>query len=55
MQMPEVESPPCRLPARVLAHQTVQPALDAPGELKIGRVNGQDQAILQERAIEPIG
>ena len=55
MQMPQVETPALHLSAPMLAHQAVQPALEATGELEVSRVQGQDQGIVHHTGIEPVG
>lgn len=54
MQVPEVELPAVFLPAAMLAHQAVQPALDAPRESEVRRVYGQHQGGVQHAGIEPV-
>src|SRR3546814_4523594 len=41
------------LPAAMLAHQAVQPALDAAREPEVRRVDGQHQSSVQHAGIEP--
>ncbi len=39
----------------MLAHDTVEPALDAASQLEIGAVDRQDQAAIEHTRIEPVG
>src|SRR5574337_2060191 len=52
VQVPEVELPAARLSSTVLAHQPVQPALDATRESEICRVDGQHQGGVEHRSEE---
>ena len=52
--MLKVELPAVFLPAAVLAHQAVQPPLDAAGQPEIRRVDGQYQGSVDHARIEPV-
>src|SRR3546814_6359869 len=54
MQVVEVEAPAATLVPAVLAHQPVQPALDAAAELEIHRIDGQHQRVLDDAGVEPV-
>jgi len=54
MQVPEIEPPAAALLAAVLADDSVQPALQAAGEVEIRAVDGEDERVIEHRAIEPV-
>ena len=53
--MRNVEAPATALVSTVLAHDTVEPALDAASQRKVGAVDCQDQAAIEHTRIEPVG
>ena len=53
MQVREIEAPAVRLPAAMLAHEAIQPALEPAGQVEIGTVNGEDQRVVENAGIEP--
>ena len=50
-----LEDPTGRLAAGMLAGDAVEPALDAAGQPKIGRIDGEDERAVDDAAIEPVG
>src|SRR5271166_4481652 len=55
VQMREVETPAVLLPAAVLAHDAVEPALEAARQREIRAIDGQDERVLEDAGVEPIG
>src|SRR5262252_3233667 len=55
MEMRNLKAPAARLAARVLADDAVEPPLEAAGELEVRPVDGQDERVVEERGIEPVG
>lgn len=53
--MRNVEAPATALMSTMLAHDTVEPALDAASQRKVGAVDRQDQAAIEHTGIEPVG
>ena len=53
--MMEVETPAIPLPATVLAHQAIQPAVEPSGQVEICPVNGEDERIVEHGLVEPVG
>src|SRR5260370_25064828 len=53
--MPDLEGPSVRLAAGVLAGNAVEPALDAAGEPKVGRVDREHEPAVEDTLIEPLG
>jgi hypothetical protein len=39
----------------MFAHEAVEPAIEAAGEIKIGRVDGQDESVVGNGFVEPVG
>jgi hypothetical protein len=39
----------------VLAHDAVEPAVEAAGEIEIGRVDGEDERVIEDGLVEPVG
>ena len=39
----------------MLAHQTIEPAIEAAGEAEIGPVDGQHERVIEHRLVEPVG
>ena len=55
VQISEIETSAVRLSTGMLADEAIQPALDAAGQLKVLRVNGEEQTVLQQSAVKPVG
>src|SRR3546814_1044412 len=55
MKVRNVEAPATALMSTMLAHDTVEPAFNAPCQLEIGAVDRQDQAAIEHTRIEPVG
>ena len=55
MEMAEVESPAIPLVSAVLAHDAVEPALHAAGQVEISAVDGEDERIVENGTVEPVG
>ena len=55
MEMAEVEAPAIPLAAAVLAHNAVEPALHAAGQVEIRAVDGENERIVEDGAVEPVG
>ncbi len=55
MEMVQVEPPAVALAAAVLAHDAVKPAVEAAGEMEIGRVDGEDESVVEDGLVEPVG
>src|SRR5580704_2472293 len=55
VQMREVETPAVLLPAAVLAHDTVEPALQPARQREIRAIDGQDERVFEDAGVEPIG
>src|SRR3546814_2776013 len=55
MKVRNVEAPATALMSTMLAHDTVEPAFNAPCQLEIGAVDRQDQAANEHTRIEPVG
>ena len=55
VEMREVEAPAELLFAAVLAHKAVQPALQASRQTEIVAVDGEDERVIEHRAVEPVG
>ena len=55
MQVTEVEPPTVFLPPTMLAHQAIEPAIQPAGQIEIGPVDGEDQGVIQNRTVEPVG
>src|SRR6266566_8503620 len=55
MEVRDLKTPAAVLTARVLADDSVEPALEAPGELEVRPVDGQYERIVEDRCIEPVG
>ena len=55
MKVRNVEAPATALMSTMLAHDTVEPALDAASQRKVGAVDCQDQAAIEHTRIEPVG
>src|SRR5580704_11139180 len=54
-QMREVETPAVLLPAAVLAHDAVEPALQPARQREIGAINGENERVLEDAGVKPIG
>ena len=54
MQVAEVEAPAIALFAAMLAHNAVEPAVEASSETEIVPVDGQDERIVENGAVEPV-
>ena len=39
----------------MLPDHPVEPALNAAGQVEVGRINGQDKALIEDTIIEPVG
>src|SRR5208337_515697 len=55
VQMREVETPAILLPAAVLAHDAVEPTLESARQREIPAIDGQDERVLKDAGVEPIG
>ena len=55
MKVRNVEAPATALMSTMLAHDTVEPALDAASQRKVGAVDGQDQTAIQHACVKPVG
>src|SRR5271157_6017136 len=55
VQMREVETPAVLLPAAVLAHDAVEPALQPASQREIRAIDSQDERVLEDAGVEPIG
>ena len=55
MEMAEIEAPAIPLMAAVLAHDAVKPALHAAGQVEIRGVDSENERIVEDGAIEPVG
>jgi hypothetical protein len=55
VQVTHVEAPAGRLPTAVLAHQPVQPALDATGQLEVRGVQCEHQRVVHHPREKPVG
>src|SRR3546814_20379953 len=53
--MRKIEAPAELLLAAVLAHEAVQPALKTACQPEIVTVDGEDQSVVEDRAVEPVG
>src|SRR5260370_27268910 len=54
MERAKNEPPTATLTAGVLANETIQPALQPARQIEISRVDGEDQRVIEDRAIEPV-
>src|SRR3546814_13569211 len=54
MQVAEVEVPTAALVPAVLAHQPIQPALDAAGDSEVGRIDVKHQRLSDDAGLEPV-
>ena len=54
VKVPQIESPAGRLLARMLAHQAIKPALQPARQPEIGRVDGQNERLVEHGAVEPV-
>src|SRR3546814_17664528 len=55
VEVREVEAPTARLSTAMLAHQAVEPAFESAGQRKIGAVDRQDEAAIENRSEERRG
>src|SRR3546814_12882563 len=55
VEMRKIEAPAELLLAAVLAHEAVQPALKTACQPEIVTVDGEDQSVVEDRAVEPVG
>ena len=55
MQVSEIEPPAAALLAAVLADDSVEPALQAAGEVEIRAVDGQHERVVENGPVEPVG
>src|SRR6204780_5452001 len=55
MQKSEVKTPAVLLLATVLAHDPVEPALKPAGQREIRAIDGQDERVVEDAGVEPIG
>src|SRR3990167_2798933 len=54
MEVLEVEAPATFLLAAMLAHDPVKPAFQAASQRKIGRVDGENERLVDHAFIEPV-
>ena len=54
VQMNEVETPAALLAAAVLAHEAIEPALQAAGQVEIRPVDGEHERFIQHAGVEPV-
>jgi len=55
VELAEGEGPARFLFASMLPDHPVEPALNAAGQVEVGRINGQDKALIEDTIIEPVG
>src|SRR3546814_17250099 len=55
VEMRKIEAPAELLLAAVLAHEAVQPALKPACQPEIVTVDGEDQSVVEDRAVDPVG
>jgi hypothetical protein len=48
VEVAEVEAPAVALAAAMLAHDAVEPAIEAAGEIEIGPVDGEDERVVED-------
>src|SRR3546814_5749919 len=53
--MGDVEAPASFLATAMLADYAVEPAFNAAGKIKIGAIDGQDERLVDDPGIEPVG
>ena len=53
--MAEVEAPSIALAAAMLAHDPVEPAFEAAGQIEISPVDGEHERVVEHGLIEPVG
>src|SRR3546814_13212788 len=53
--MAQLETPAGALAAAMLAHDAVEPAVETAGELEIGRIDGEDERVVENGFVEPVG
>src|SRR5580698_9246701 len=54
VEMTKIEPPPAALTPSVLADETIKPSLQPTGQIEIGRVDSEDQRVVEDRAVEPV-
>lgn len=54
MEMAQVETPAGALTAAMFAHEAVEPAVETAGEIEIGRVDGEDESVVENGFVEPV-
>src|SRR5260370_40564435 len=55
MEMHKIETPATLLPAAVLAHEAVKPALKSARQIEIRAIDGEHERVIDHAGIEPIG
>src|SRR5712671_4581408 len=54
MEMVEVKAPAAFLASAVLAHEPIEPALQATGQIEIGAINCEDERFIQHTGVKPV-
>ena len=55
MEVDEVEAPAELLATTMLTHEAIEPALQTAGEVEVGAVDGQDERVVEDGGVEPVG
>ena len=55
VEIGEIEAPAIFLAAAMLAHEAIEPALEAAGQREIGAVDGEDERVIEDADVEPVG
>ena len=55
MEMHKIETPASLLPAAMLAHETVKPALKSARQVEISAINREHECVIDHASVEPIG
>jgi hypothetical protein len=55
VQMNEIETPAAALASAVFAHETIEPALQAAGQVEICTINGEYERFIQHTGVKPVG
>ena len=55
VQMAKVEAPAIALPTAMLAHDAVEPAFEAAGQIEVSPVDGQHERVVEHSLVEPVG
>src|SRR6185312_17427714 len=55
MKVANAKAPALRLTTAVLAHEAVQPAFNPTAQLEVFSINRENQALIQDGRVEPVG